>query len=297
MSESDYRLIAIDLDGTLLSPKGVVTPRTRAAVQAAVAAGFVVCFATGRSWRESGKILDSVGHLDAAVFATGALVIDTHQRRTLHRRLMGAELSRQVCRFFESHGQAALALQDHERAGVDYLATKGAELNSDSYLWFKLAQADVTRRDDLATADHIHTVRVSIVSDDAAVYRCHEGLDREFGPRVGHHNLVVQSSGMRVLEVFEPTVSKWAGVLDVARRHGILPRQIIAIGDDVNDLPMITRAGLGVAMGNAPKPVQAKAARVIGHNREEGLAVFLEELIGNNGKVAKGLALFDGPAA
>jgi hydroxymethylpyrimidine pyrophosphatase-like HAD family hydrolase len=65
----------------------------------------------------------------------------------------------------------------------------------------------------------------------------------------------------------------------VARRHDIDPSQIIAIGDDVNDVPMISRAGLGVAMGNARPEVQAIAKRVIGHNKDEGLAVFLEELV------------------
>ena len=67
--------------------------------------------------------------------------------------------------------------------------------------------------------------------------------------------------------------------MHVARKHGIEPEQIIAIGDDVNDVPMISRAGLGVAMGNARDEIKAIAKRVIGHNKDEGLAVFLEELV------------------
>ena len=78
---------------------------------------------------------------------------------------------------------------------------------------------------------------------------------------------------------FDPAVNKWEGILHLARRHEIPPEAIVAIGDDVNDLPMIRNAGLGVAMGNARPDVKSAAARVIGTNEEEGLAAFLNELI------------------
>jgi len=61
----------------------------------------------------------------------------------------------------------------------------------------------------------------------------------------------------QILEVFDPAVNKWEGILHVARHHGIDPKQIIAIGDDVNDLMMIRNAGLGVAMGNSHPQVLA----------------------------------------
>jgi hydroxymethylpyrimidine pyrophosphatase-like HAD family hydrolase len=91
--------------------------------------------------------------------------------------------------------------------------------------------------------------------------------------------LFVPAYDVEVLEVFDPAVNKWEGVKLVAERHGITQDQIIAIGDDVNDLPMIEQAGLGVAMGNARPEVLAVAKRVIGSNADEGLAEFLEELV------------------
>jgi hydroxymethylpyrimidine pyrophosphatase-like HAD family hydrolase len=84
---------------------------------------------------------------------------------------------------------------------------------------------------------------------------------------------------MEVLEIFDPAVNKWEGVKLVAQRHGVAEHEIIAIGDDVNDLPMIRHAGLGVAMGNARPEVREVAKRVIGTNADEGLAEFLEELV------------------
>ena len=85
-----YRMIAIDLDGTLLSPTGQVTARAKEAVQKCLSAGLLVCFATGRNWTESQSILDTVGHWPTAVFVGGAMVVDTQQRITLHRTMMAA---------------------------------------------------------------------------------------------------------------------------------------------------------------------------------------------------------------
>src|SRR5206468_7743365 len=105
-------------------------------------------------------------------------------------------------------------------------------------------------------------------------------LDEKFAERIFGLAIRVPHAGVDVYEVFDPAVNKWEGILHVARRHQIDPSQIIAIGDDLNDVPMIKSAGLGVAMGNGHPEVKAIAKRVIGSNEEEGLAAFLEELVG-----------------
>src|SRR5437588_1016493 len=122
---AQYRMIAIDLDGTLLSPAGEVTPRAKAAVHRALSAGLLVCFATGRNYTESRTVLDAVAHYDSAVFVGGAMVIDTRDGATVHRTLMDPDLARQLCRILEAHGQAGLALQDTGHAGVEYLVSAG----------------------------------------------------------------------------------------------------------------------------------------------------------------------------
>src|ERR1700733_15583763 len=94
---AQYRMIAIDLDGTLLSPEGHVTPRAKEAVQRCLSANLLVCFATGRNWTESRAILDTIEHWPTAVFVGGAMVIDTDQEITLHRTMMEPDLARAVC--------------------------------------------------------------------------------------------------------------------------------------------------------------------------------------------------------
>ena len=274
-----FRMIAIDLDGTLLAPDGTVSPRAKAAVHKALAAGLLVCFATGRNFTESQMVLDAVEHYDTAVFVGGAMVIDTRHRKTLHRMGMQPQLAREVCELFETLGHAALALQDTAAAGFDYLATADVKLDEATSQWMKVTAAKVERFSKLAHHSHENTIRVGIVASAKEIARVRKIMIEKFADRVVCQSLFVPSYDVEVLEVFDPSVNKWEGVLHVARAHGIDPSQIVAIGDDVNDLTMIARAGLGVAMGNAKPEVVAVAKRVIGRNDQDGLAEFLEELV------------------
>ena len=274
-----YRMIAIDLDGTLLSPEGKVTQRTRDAIHKCLSAGMLVCFATGRNWTESRTVLEMVGHHHHAVFAGGAMVIDTAQEVTLHRTGVDPDLAREVCRVLEENGHAVLALQDTGAAGVDYLVSDEIDLNAETVHWMSVTAAMVHHVPHLSRYTHEHTIRLGMVAAPDEVGKVHQQLLEKFGERIFLHRLFVPTAEVEVLEIFDPAVNKWEGILHVARRHEIEAEQIIAIGDDVNDLPMLTKAGLGVAMGNARDEIKAAAKKVIGHNRDDGLAAFLEELV------------------
>lgn len=276
---TEYRMVAIDLDGTLLSPQGRVTPRTKAAVHRALDKGLVICFATGRNWTESRLVIDSVAHHASAVFVGGALVMDTAREITLHRTMMAPRLAGKVCGALEEAGHAVLALQDTPTAGVDYLVSDGISLNRETSAWMKMTQAEVRGIGRLGDYAHPHTIRVGICAEESVVRRARRLLEQRFGDRVLCQILQVPQAKVEVLEVFDPAVNKWEGVLHVARSHEIVAGQVIAVGDDVNDLPMIRSAGLGVAMGNARPEVLAAARRIIGHNADDGLAAFLEELV------------------
>ena len=272
-------MIAIDLDGTLLNPRGEVTPRTVAAVQRVLAKGILVCFATGRNWTESEFVLETVGHYPTAVFVGGAMVVDTKRRITLHRTIMHPALASEVCGFFENRGHATLALQDTSAAGVDYLVSDGVPMTPPTALWMEVSRAKIRRVANLADYPHEHTIRVGIVAPPDETAKLTPELKKIFGSRIVFHSIAVMSFGVDVLEVFDPAVNKWQGLLHVAAANKIDPADIIAIGDDVNDLPMIKNAGLGVAMGNARPELKAAARRIIGPNSEDGLARFLEELV------------------
>jgi 5-amino-6-(5-phospho-D-ribitylamino)uracil phosphatase len=277
-----FKMIAIDLDGTLLSPQGKVNPRTRSAVQRILKAGPVVCFATGRNFTESKPVLEAVGHFDSAVFVGGAMVIDTQKQITLHRTLMKPELARELCEFFESRSHAVLALQDTTAAGVDYLISKNIPRSQATQKWLEVTRATVHWIENLGRHPHEHTIRIGIVAPSDPMAELNRTLLKTFGSRIVSHKLIVPAYGVDVLEVFDPAVNKWEGILHVARLHGIDPCEIIAIGDDINDVPMVQNAGFGVAMANGHPELLAVADRVIGHNKDDGLAIFLEELADQN---------------
>ena len=272
-------MIVIDLDGTLLSPSGRVTARSKAAIHRALGAGLLVCFATGRNWTESQEVLDDLEHYPTAVFVGGAMVIDTHQRVTLHRTMMDPALAAEACGILEDAGQAAMALQDIGEGGVEYLVSQRAPMNVATETWMEITNAKLRRMPSLRDYPHERTIRLGICSEPDEVLRVKELLETRFAERILCQNLMVPAFGVEVLEIFDPAVNKWEGILHLARHHNIDPSQIVAIGDDINDLPMIRNAGLGVAMGNARPEVQAVAAKVIGSNREDGLAAFLEKLV------------------
>lgn len=279
MALPPYRMIAIDLDGTLLGPDGSVSPRVKQAIRKVLDAGILVCFATGRNLTESQAILDAVSHYDTAVFVGGAMVIDTRDGRTIHRIGMQPQLAREICAAIESLGHAALVLEDTSQTGVDYIISDGVELSEATSKWIIATKASVRRMRNLACYAHEHTVRVGICAPRAEVERVRDILAAQFGSRIVCQVLYVPAYDVEVMEVFDPAVNKWEGILHVARRHGVDPSRIIAIGDDVNDLPMIRNAGLGVAMGNAKPEVRAAAKLVIRSNRDDGLAEFLDDIV------------------
>ncbi len=280
-----YRMIAIDLDGTLLSPDGQVSERTKFAVRRVLDAGLLVCFATGRSWTESRLVLDAIEHYPTAVFSGGAMVVDTHQQVVLHQMKMEPALAAAVSSVMESAGHAPLALQDVSAADVDYLIGQVVEMHADSKAWLKTMNNRFATVPSMALHSHEHTVRVGTVGSMDEMAELQQRLVSIFGDRILCHSLEIPSKSIAVLEVFDPAVNKWQGILLAAERHGVSADQIIAIGDDMNDLPMIENAGLGVAMGNARPEVLAIADLIVGSNADDGLAELLDQLV-DQGKVA-----------
>ena len=284
-AQPTYRLIAIDLDGTLLAPNGHVSDRTKTAIRRALDAGLLVCFATGRNWTESKLVIDAVAHYGNAVFAGGAMIVDTEKQVVLHRMNMSPALAAEVCGFIESAGYPAMALQDATITGVDYLITERISLQPATVEWLATMNTVMHRTANLDSHGHEHTIRIGTVGPIADVTKLHKKMLAVFEGRVMCQRIDVTERGFAVLETFDLAVNKWQGILKVAERHGVPEEQIIAIGDDVNDLPMIEHAGLGVAMGNAKPEVKAIADRIVGSNADDGLAEFLEELV-DLGRVA-----------
>ena len=272
-------MLALDLDGTILSSDGTVSQRTLDAVRAASAAGYRICVATGRNYTESRFAIERLSIRGECIFVGGAIVIDTATGRTLHRTAMDSAIAAEVCALFESLGHAALALQDTFESGLDYLITKSIPIRLATRAWMDAMEMGIEYVPSLGSHLHRHTLRVGVCCETPEADAVMEQLQRHFGNRTMMHRLRVPGAQCEVVEVFDPAVSKWEGINFIIGRNHIAPHQVIAVGDDMNDLQMIQHSGLGVAMGNARPALKQAADLVIGENSENGLAVFLEELL------------------
>jgi hydroxymethylpyrimidine pyrophosphatase-like HAD family hydrolase len=131
-------------------------------------------------------------------------------------------------------------------------------------------------------------LRFSVIDEPAVLADLARDYVAHFGDRVSHNVIHVPAYDFTVLETFAGGVDKWTGIVRLCRHWDIDPAATAAIGDDVNDLPMIRNAGLGAAIGNARPEVQAAAQRVVASNDDCGVAELLEAILAGGGRAAAG---------
>lgn len=277
--EDRVQLIALDLDGTVLSPTGHVTERTRKAIRGVIDAGIQVCIATGRSWWESRAVIAEAGLEGPGVFVGGAIVNDMPSGRSLAHSKMRPLDACEVCHLMDEHGVAAMVMQDASHADVEWLISAELEMPPTVPEWLARHGSSYRRVGGLRSAAHDWTIRVSTVASADRSATLFDTLSRQLADRVYLHEITIPTTGARVLEVFDARVNKWTGIQQIAAMRGVLETNIIAVGDDMNDLHMLKHAALGVAMGNANAQVKSVADGVIDTHANDGLAVFLEELL------------------
>jgi Cof subfamily protein (haloacid dehalogenase superfamily) len=284
-----YRLLALDIDGTLIGTREQVAQDVVAALAAADRAGLRICLATGRSYAETGPIwrqLTFGREPEPLVLVSGALVTEAQTGRTLYQRTIRRELACEFADALTAAGYCAVAAVDPWRHGVDFFRTGGNEPQASARgqtpgTSFELTQRWLARRSvkvhaAARMADHANMpdpLRVSTILDRPRPDLLAE-LQRRFEPRMTMQTIYVPAYDMTILEAFSAGTSKHSALTYVAQASRLGKGQIAAVGDDMNDLAMIQGAGLGVAMPNSPKPLLDAA----GHVATEGLAAFVTDL-------------------
>ena len=273
-------LIALDLDGTLLGPDGKLSPRTVDAVHAVRDEGHFVCIATGRNRGESEAVLEALDH-DAHehhhVFVGGAMVVDTENDQTLNAVTMNRELAIGICDVLEELELAPMVLQTGDRGYAEFVFGR-LGLHEEVKRWHERTAAIVHRTDDLGTFAHDKTLRVGALGHEQIMQAAADVVKERFGNRVFAYRVQLANYGIELLESFDPKATKWTGVKFLADRHGFPTDDVIAVGDDHNDLPMLEHAGMGIAMGNARAAAKEAADHIIGSHAHDGLAEFLEDI-------------------
>jgi Cof subfamily protein (haloacid dehalogenase superfamily) len=257
------RLVATDLDGTLVRSDGTISERSREVLAAVEAEGVPVVFVTGRPLRWAAEVFDHVGDHGLAVVSNGAVVWDVSEDRPVLRREIAPATVREVCAALRSavpgsafavetlHG-IALEHQFKERHPVPEGARRGAldELVDGPVV--KL----LARHEELGPQDYW----------DAA-----EAV-------VGDRVTITWSSTSTLLEISAFGVTKATTLALLAEERGIARTDVLAFGDMPNDLPMLAWAGTPYAMANAHPSVLAAVERRAPSNDEDGVAEVLVEV-------------------
>lgn len=275
-----YRLLAIDIDGTLLDSRSRLPDANRAALHRAHEAGLFVCLCTGRSFTETQPVIEQIGlDMDAAICAFGAIVTDARTGRTMHRTPLPRPTAMRLLRFFGEAGRPALVLFDADRTGIDYFLVNGRHNIRAYERWLEVSPTR-TRRGDALPDDLPDPLRVSVIEPPETIDRLLREAAAAFPPsEVKANPIFAPNYNFHVFECFAPQVNKWHGIRLLAADHGIDPAHVAAIGDDVNDLEMIRHAGLSAAMGNAKPVVKEAACLQTATNDEAGVAHFIDRLL------------------
>jgi hydroxymethylpyrimidine pyrophosphatase-like HAD family hydrolase len=275
-----FRLLALDVDGTLLDRDGRLRPSTAEAVARAARAGIRPVLCTGRRYRRARPVAEQLGLNAPIVCNSGAVVKEPAGHGTLWRADFEPTLVAAILAVFRDRGEPVVSFTDHGPDAHDFLvesARTGRPL-LDDYLDQNRDHAGVdpgwTAR--AAAGGHFH---LCAIGDRPGMLDCERAV---LGRLAGRVRTFVQRSPHylgTMCEVIRHDASKWAAVLHVAEQWGIDPLEICAVGDDMNDLPMIAGAGLGVAMGHAPEAVRAAADLVTGDHDQDGVAMLVHDVL------------------
>ena len=268
-----YKLIAMDLDGTLNNDEKKITPRTREALMAAQSAGIRLALASARPspglrkerdalcMRENGGVLMAYN---------GGRIVDATTDRVLFETCMPLEAAQEVLRALEKLPVTPILddgrqfyVTDRNGYKVDYECRNN-----------NMSCVEV---ENLADFLQFAPVKILMSVDPGQI----AAVQRQIAALLPEDLTVVQTAAF-YLEVIPRAIDKGRGLVQICRALGLRPAEVIAFGDAENDIPMLRTAGVGVAMGNADAAVKAAADRVTRSNNEDGIAAALEELLAAN---------------
>jgi hypothetical protein len=264
----EIRLVASDLDGTLLRPDGTVSERTRDAVAAARRAGLTLVLVTGRPPRSLAPIAARIGLGGIAICANGAVVWDLDAATMLDTSPLAAELAVGLVRGLRRAIPGALFAVELERGfGREAGWTDGTLPPAPDAL-----EGDAL---ELVTGPVVKLLlRHPTMPHAEVARRAREAVGEE---------AVVTWAGTQVVEISAAGVTKAWALGRLCDRLGVHREEVVAVGDMENDLAMLAWAGHAVAVANAQQNVLAAADEVTASNLDDGVAQVLERLVAERG--------------
>lgn len=260
------RLLAVDLDDTLLNEASEVSEANKQAIREAVARGVIVTIATGRMFESAQYFAKEIG-LDVPLISyNGALVQSAISEEVLMKRCLDEDAARAVLDLFREKGWYVQLYRndklyvdtktDDTRDYENRVKTKAVEIGKAFYDDPK----DILKMLAIDDPDKLDFVEKTVQTTFAG---------KVFAPR----------SRPRLLEIVNAKVNKGEALRFVAEHFGVKRDEVMAIGDSNNDIAMVEYAGIGVAMGNATPRVKEAADVMTKSNAEDGVAAAIKQYI------------------
>jgi Cof subfamily protein (haloacid dehalogenase superfamily) len=272
---SRVRLIALDIDGTLLRGDRTISARTRLAIDGARAAGVRVVLVTGRRHPSARRVAEELGGELPLILHNGALVVEGGCVRLCRPLPRGAAL-RAI-----ATGRAAGAepVLHCGKGGEGWLLVDAAARPGGLVGYYLArAQGEVRTVPDLvAAATAEEPIQVMFGGERAEMDPLHRRLAADLGGSARVERTVYPSTGVVLLDVLHPDVGKAEALSFLQELWGIAAAETLAIGDNWNDREMVERSGLGFVMGNADPDLLALGLPVLPSNDEDGVARAIEE--------------------
>ncbi len=271
------RLLVLDIDGTVTDSRHVVSDATCHAIARVRAAGVRVMLATGRRYRDALPIVERLAITEPVVTASGGLVKRPSDHATLHRAHFADGVLSGVLEIVVEAGHEPVIYTDSFDEGFDFYCrslTAAVEPPAGGGFGEYLGRNRHLAR----VAPDLHRHPPSdvfagfVMGPRDAMSELENRLAHAFPNALSLHTIRSPRYSEWMCEVAPVGVTKWSAVATVAHGLGIEPTAICAVGDDLNDLPMVQAAGLGIAMGNAREELRVAADRVVGTHDGSGIA-------------------------
>jgi hypothetical protein len=282
------KLLALDLDGTLLNSRGEIPEKNIEAIQKAEASGVLVTIATGRRFRDALPVADQLKLNAPVICHNGALLKYADTLETVAVSILAKETVREILRVGKAFGGDALLSADPIGKGVLLYDTVSEEnIPLQKYIaWSKRlhsaeAEEAVHHVANLETiVDRNETVHVSFSGSCAAMTHLEMVLRDELASSVMILTTVYSKMDFTLIDVLPPDASKGVGVEKLALLNNLAAENVMAIGDNFNDLEMLEYAGTSVLMGNAlPELLERAEFHQTLSNDENGVALAIEKFI------------------
>lgn len=280
------RLIALDIDGTLLDSTGHVPRENLEALQRAIDAGIEIVLATGRRYDFARPIFEQLPRPLTLILSNGAIV-KTCAGKTLMRHLLPREVARSVLAAFPQHRDTAALLFDRQREGQ--IVYERVEWDHPRHAPFFTANrpyiSEITPLEDALVEDPLQLMFTGGCSDMRRVF---DRL-RAARPAAEDYSVALTEYAHRdfsLVDVIRAGCSKGAALREWAARRSVPPRDVMAVGDNLNDLQMLEFAGHPVVMGNGLDELKTRGWRVTARNDDAGVALAIDEILTTSSSVS-----------